>query len=228
MDSNQGPSATPDKQIWIYVAIGVVLVALVGGAWLLFGGDTAGKGGQDERSRGFGIKQASWKIHVRTVEGPALPDKKSGVSKGEEKRLGRLIKSVYNAAYLRPDRMDKVVQKYLAPKAAKAIRKWGPQIPDDAQKIKTHKRAATVGVDPRGASRAVARVHVVASGQDGGKEFKTLSVDRLWLDRSHGKWVVIAYDVHRKPLPLKPQQDKDDKEGGQNPKKDGGKKESKK
>ena len=228
MESTEGSAATPDKQPWIYVAIGVILLALAVGAWFLFRDEAGGSRGQDERSRGFGIKQASWNIHVRAVAGPALPDKKRGVSKKETKRLQRLIKSVYNAAYLRPDLMDKVVRKYIAPKAASAIRKRGPQIPNAARKIKTHKRTAIVGVDPRGSSRAAARVHVVASGENGGKKFKTISSDRLWLERSQGKWRVIAYDVSRKPLPLKPngEKGKDDKES--NAKKDEGKKDERK
>jgi hypothetical protein len=230
MESNEGSAATPDKQIWIFVSIGVVLIALALGAFLLFRTEAGGKGNQDERSRGFGIKQASWTVRIRTVEGPALPDRKHGVSKKEGRRLGRLIKSIYNAAYLRPDRMDKVVRKYVAPRAAGAIKKWGPKIPKAAREIKTHERAAIVGVDPRSTSRAVARVRVVASGKNRGKKFKTLSSDRLWLEKSKGRWNVIAYDVTRNPLPLEPsgKKAKDGKGGTEEPQKDAGKRNGKK
>jgi hypothetical protein len=228
MQSPDASEAKPDNSPWIYAMIGVVVAALLAGALFLFLGDDE-KAGRRARgpSRGKGIKQADWKIHVRPVRGPGLPNKKGDVSKREARPLDLMIRRIYEAVYLRPQLLPEVTKRYMTGEAASAMRRAAPLIPDKADRIKTLRRVAVVGIDTATSGRAAAEVSIVATGQKGGKKFKAVTRDRLWLERANGKWRVLAYNVNLQPAPLKP--DKGKKGGGSKgdgPKKDGGSKPS--
>lgn len=232
MENSGGPDrADPNKRVWLYVLVGVLVVALVAGGILLFVGDEKKKRDFGP-NLGAGIKQASWRVRVRTVGGPALPKKiRNQKLKGKEaKRLETLVRSIYNAIYLQPGRLDHVSKRFMSAEVAKAVKRSGPQIPAKADRIKTMRRLAKVGVDPAGIARAVAFVHVVAKGEKGKEKFKTQSRDRLWLERNKGKWKIIAFDVNMEALPLGPRKDKTGGKdgGGKTERKDGKKKDGKK
>jgi hypothetical protein len=205
MQSPDASEAKPDNSPWIYAMIGVVVAALVAGALLLFLGDDE-KAGRQARgpSRGKGIKQADWKIQVRFVRGPGLPNKKGDVSKREARPLDLMIRRIYEAVYLRPQLLPEVTKRYMTGEAASAMRRASPLLPDKADRIKTLRRVALVGIDSATAGRAAAEVRIVATGKKGDKKFKAVTRDRLWLERVKGKWRVLAYNVNLEPAPLKP------------------------
>jgi hypothetical protein len=224
METPPAPEAQLDNSGWIYAVIGVLIAALVVAAILLLSGDEKNKTDRGP-SRGAGIKQAQWKVLVQTVRGPALPEKGAKPSKHDARQLSRVIRTVYEAIYLRPQLMGKTSKRYMTKATARAVKKGARHIPNKARRIKTLRRVAVIGYDSGTRSRAAAEVTVVATGKNKGKRFRAVTHDRLWLERSHRRWRIIAFNVNLEPLPLKsPDGKKDGKEDGSKPDKKGGSK----
>jgi hypothetical protein len=221
MQTPDAPEATPEKKTWIYVVVGLLAAALIAAGFFLLNGDEKGRTAKGP-SRGAGIKQAHWKVRVKPVRGPALPDKKGKISKDQAKRMGKMIRNIYDAFYLRPQLIKDMTKRYMTPPAAEAAKRSQPHLPKKADGIKTLQRNAVIEIDSGTSRRAVAKVEVVATGENGGKRFRSATHDRLWLERSKGKWRVFAYDVNLDARPVKTGGDK--KDGGKaEDKKDGGK-----
>jgi hypothetical protein len=194
--------------IWITAAV-IAAVALVAGLLLLTEGSQLGSAGQN----GATVKQAPWKITVYGAGARDLPKKKRKVSRARRREVSRVVRTVYNTAFLHPQRLRKTTRRYMTGAAARGFERLRIGA-DNAQDLRILWRTARIGVQARGARRAAALVRITARPGGGGKGTRSKTQSRLWMERTKRGWKVIAYDLDQRPLKReKPKAHKNPKKG---------------
>lgn len=145
------------------------------------------------------IPQAKWKIKAHPSGNLGKITKRQAKRVRAQRRpVSKLVAEVYDALFLDPARREEVLKARLLPRAARAIgNKAG--VPEGAGEVRTKVRKADIGIDVDGARRAAAKVKVRAEGVAGRRKFEIVHRATLWLERSRGKWKVIAFSLRQKP-----------------------------
>lgn len=145
------------------------------------------------------IPQAKWKIKAHPSGNLGKISKSKAKSVRAQRRpLRKLVAKVYYALFLDPARRDGVLRASFHPRAARAIAKKAG-VPKNARDVRTTMRKADIGIDFTNARRAAAVVKVRARGFAGERKFEIAHRATLWLERSKGKWKVIAFEVRQRP-----------------------------
>jgi hypothetical protein len=117
------------------------------------------------------------------------------------RRAGTLVRGVYDALFLEPRRLGRIVRASFATTAARSfLRLESAGAPAKVERLRIVSRRARIGVDARSAKRAVASVWLRAAGLAGERRFLLLHEATLWLQRTKRGWRVIAYDVKQRPV----------------------------
>lgn len=148
------------------------------------------------------IEQASWRIEVRPAGATGA------MSKSERRRLraqrpraAELVRSVYEALFLRPQARRGAIDARFAPVARRSFRRLdGVGMPDGVVRVKTIVRAARIAIEAPRARHAVAAVRVRARGRAGPRTVRVFHRSTLWLERSGRRWRVMAYNVEQTPV----------------------------
>lgn len=191
------------KKPWILLAAAIALVLAVAttlvladvpGEHLLTGaGDKAEVPALPE------LPQARWQMSVHPSGFRAQ------ITKAQKKRVDRqrpqvraLVKTIYDALFLHPDRLKTTLRDNFTQQAAIALRRSGAGA-SDAGRVSTTFRRADIGIQAEGGARmAVASVTVRAVGERSARP--VLHRSSLWLERVRNEWKVVAFEVRQAPL----------------------------
>lgn len=185
----------------------VACLAVIALALFLAGSNNA-RPRNGARPTRIGITRPPKVEHARWRVGKYLAGSVGRTSRAERRRLrtqgpkvGTLVRGLYDTIFLRPDRLRPVVRSTFAPAAARSfLRLRAVGVPAQASRFELLSRRARVGVDARTGARAVASATVQATGRVGRHIFRLVHEGTLWLERSHSRWRIIAYDVTQKPV----------------------------
>jgi hypothetical protein len=146
------------------------------------------------------IAQAPWRIEAHAVgrfgDAPKAARRRL---RAQRPRAAALVRDVYDAIVLRPRVARRTIRERFAPPAGRSfagLRRLGP--PQGASRVKTLVRRARVALEAPGGRRAVAAVSVRARGIARGRRFRLKHRSTLWLERSGGRWHVVAYEVDQR------------------------------
>jgi hypothetical protein len=145
-----------------------------------------------------GPPQAPWKI---SVHGSGAHGKMTKVQKvrleRQEPQLRSVIRRIYDAVLVHPNRLPETLKANFTPLAARALRRADVAATRPGVAA-TSIRKATIGVDVNGLRVAVASVSVRAKAGEGARPVVHRST--LWLERGKERWRVVAFDVNQAPL----------------------------
>jgi len=188
-------------------SIALAVVAVVAFVLIATGGDDSapsrpGTPPTEEPSPPPAIEQAPWRIEtVRAGGGGGLTQADTRRLRSRKPELRALVTDLYDALFLQPERRARALRVHLAPRARRAfaaLERVGA--PAKAVQLRTLRRRARIGIDTHSTRRAAASVTLRLTGRVGGRRFRTEHVATLWLERSQGRWRVIAFDVRQRPV----------------------------
>lgn len=149
-----------------------------------------------------GVRQADWEVRVFPA-GVAGGGKLTKATKdrvaAQRERVSTVIKDVYDALFLNPDRLKGVLARGFTRAAAAGAARAKIGLPAGAGEVHIKRRVARVGIHVRGVDRAAARVAVFGTAEVKGRPIRFEHVASLWLERSDGAWKVIGFDVVQGP-----------------------------
>ena len=147
------------------------------------------------------IPQAPWRV----TSAPA--DVSARVTKAQRREVDRqarriswVLKQVYGALFLRPEARRDVLRDHLVARAASALHRSGAGFPSKAQRVRMVLRRARISVDPTSPRRAVGAVTLRVRGLVEGEVARVSHAATLWLQRSEGRWKVIAFELDQEPV----------------------------
>ena len=148
------------------------------------------------------IEQARWDIRSfpAGAAGRITAKDRRGVREQGE-RIARLVRRLYDALFLSPSRRQDVLEAGFTRRAARALERMKRVgLPQRAGRVKTLRRDARIGVDALNPRRAVATVSLRAKGVVGDKPFRVRHHAVLWLEKSNGRWSVIAFESDQRRI----------------------------
>jgi hypothetical protein len=148
------------------------------------------------------VNHARWRIRHHATGGLGR------LTKAQRRRVGAqaphvaaLVKRVFDTLFLDPARGNRVVRASFTRPAARTwlgLRAAGP--PRGTSRLALVARRAQLSLDARSATQAVASVRLKARGRIDRRRFRLRHEATLWLERSPGKWRVVAYTVSQRPV----------------------------
>ena len=192
-----------EKQNW-YALLGAIVGAFLiatGAGYLLEAVDEGDTGRASVVQRSAyepddpQIAQAPWKVHSHPSATFGKPTKKQiKALKRLSPRIGDTVRNVYDALLVSRNQLPKATRRWLAPIAARELRKT-PPVPRTLEAIETTRRRASIGVDLSTRKRAAADVQISFRAQQGKKTLRFSHRGTLWLEHSEKGWRVIAFDM---------------------------------
>jgi hypothetical protein len=149
--------------------------------------------------RAQGPQQSPWKIsvHGSAAHGRITKLQKARLER-QEPRLRSVVRRIYDAVLIHPNRLRETLQANFTPAAGVALRR--ADVAASRPKVAaTSVRRATIGVDVNGLKAAVASVVVRAAAP--GAVRPVVHRSTLWLERGDRGWRVLAFEVDQAPLP---------------------------
>lgn len=144
------------------------------------------------------IEQARWRVQsYPAVAFEKLSKKERRRFRAHRTRVKTLVVDVYRALFLQRERGDASLRRHFSRRAARAFVRTRSGMPADVTDVKTTRRAASVGIEVATTKRALARVLVRARGRLDGDVVRIVHRAHLWLERFHGRWRVIGFEVDR-------------------------------
>lgn len=171
------------------------------------------------------VQQARWQLKTFPAGNAGKVTKKEarGVS-DQRPRLTSIVRRLYNALFLAPERTDALVKEVFTKAAGARFIELRPGIGRASRDVKILRRSARIGIDVSGARRAAARVRLVAQGRLRDGRFAVEHTGDLFLQLQHRRWRVIAFDIHQRPFHKKPKRDHKERDDRKRGGRDGSKK----
>ena len=146
------------------------------------------------------VEQAEWKIEY-SAEGRfgKLTKAQRESYANQKENVAALITGIYDAIYIEPSQLAKVIQSSFSGDAARSLKAEGLSFPSGATEVKTTKRTVRVSLDAQKANFAVGRVTVDAAATIDKRTVNIEHRSTLWLELADGDWKVIAFDVEQGP-----------------------------
>jgi hypothetical protein len=146
------------------------------------------------------IEQAQWKIEY-AAEGRfgKLTKTQRESYANQKENVAALITGIYDAIYIEPAQLAKVIESSFSSDAARSLKAEGLSFPSGATEVKTTRRNARISLDAQKANFAVGRVTVHAAATVGKRTINIEHRSTLWLELADGDWKVIAFDVEQGP-----------------------------
>jgi hypothetical protein len=154
------------------------------------------------------IHQADWQIKsYPAVTFRRVSKKERHRFRVQRPRVKTLIKDVYDALFLEPKNKKEALKRNFTRRARRAFARTRAGIEAGAA-VKITRRSAKVGIQAKGARRAVAVVTVRAKAMLEDRAVRVVHKSKLWLERSHRGWRVIGFEVNQQ---IPPTRDKGDR-----------------
>lgn len=148
------------------------------------------------------IRQAAWE--VKAYPAPAA----GGITAAEKAAFTRerepvveAIQRLYEALFLRPRDVDRVVRSTLTPAAAKTLGGSRIGLHDKVEDVRTTVRFVKVGIQVDGGLRAAAVVRVEAEALRNSSPIHVWHRAHLWMEKSDEGWKVVGFDAEQGRLP---------------------------
>ena len=144
-----------------------------------------------------GIEQAKWRIHsspAGTLNKPSRAERRRAADAG--RRVGAVIKDVYDALYLEPAQLKASVRSHFLRSAGAALLRSRAGLPARARDVQTVVRKIDVSVQVPRTRHAVAEVRVVAKGTAEAR-FRVVHRSTLYLERAKSGWRIVAFDLNQ-------------------------------
>lgn len=192
--------APDQKKTWVAVAAAVALVIAAVTAIVLV--DVPGErllgrlSGGETATKVRDLPQAAWRfsVHASGLAGN-LTHRQQIALQRQRPRLRSLVKRVYDSLFVHPNRLPATLKENFSEPAARALRRAKPGAAAPARASTTMRRARIGVRAPGGARMAVASVAVRALAEGGAPP--VLHRSTLWLERSRGRWKVVAFEVRQ-------------------------------
>jgi hypothetical protein len=146
------------------------------------------------------IPQAEWRIkaHPAGALDKISPKQKKFLA-SQEPAIKSLIRDVYDAAFIDPASLKTTLNKNFQDAAAGALLRADVGFPATVEAVRTITRRARVDIDAARGTHAAASVQILARGTIGNKIVRLRHRSVLWMEKSDGKWRVIAFEVSQEP-----------------------------
>lgn len=192
--------APADKRLWVPVVAGVVALAAITMAAIVVTSERAGAPTRAaSRAEGTvpvaeGAAHANWSIrsYPAGIETKRTKADRARVDAARP-RVRALVKDLYNAFFLHPDRLAQALSQHTTAAAARRIKRSGVGFPTGTVEATIKKRTARIGIQGNRAGHAVAAVRVVSKVVTEKRRFRLVHDGTLWLQREKGRWKVIGY-----------------------------------
>jgi hypothetical protein len=197
------PTITIQNRIWLpLVAAGTALALAVGLLTFVVLEQRTSEPADTPRqpvAAPVDVPQAEWKIAARAEGALRIPKALKTRAEDRGAEVGTAIQQIYDAFFLDPASVPKVLKETFTRQAAAALADPGIGLPAGAEDVQTISRKAAVVVYAGTGAQATARVVVVAEGTAEGKPFRVKHASTLWFERDDGDWRVIAFEVDQRP-----------------------------
>lgn len=191
------------RRLWVPVVAGVIALAAVTAAALVVTSEpaeapTRAASGERTVPGAFATAQAGWSIRTYPT-GIATKRTKADRARVDaaRPRVRMLIKDLYDAFFVHPDRLRDALSQHATAAVAREIKRSGIGLPTESEEVVIKKRTARVGIEGNRARYAVASVRVVSQGVIEAKRFRLIHEANLWLQREKG-WKVIGFDFDQR------------------------------
>jgi hypothetical protein len=142
------------------------------------------------------IEQARWRVQsYPAVAFHKLSKRERRKFRAQRARVKVLVQDVYRALFLEDERGNTSLRRHFSHRAARALLRTRSGMPSEVTDVQTTRRTASVGIEVARAKRALARVSVRAKGRLDGDVVRIVHRAQLWLERFHGRWRVIGFEV---------------------------------
>lgn len=148
------------------------------------------------------IPQAAWEVKAYPApgaEGITAQDK-AAFRQEREAVVGR-IQRLYEAMFLAPKDVDRVLSDTLTREASAALDGSRLGLHEQVEDVRTTKRFVKVGIQVDGGRRAAAVVLVEARALRDSSPIKVWHRARLWMEKGESGWKVVAFDAEQGRLP---------------------------
>ncbi len=191
---------TMKKKTWPLYAMALSVMALGVLSVLLPQRVTVGAGRGAVVARA--IPQADWQVKAYPAPSAAGITKEDKEVFQEERDdvVGR-IQRLYEALFLKPDRVDSVVRSSLSREASRALDGSRLGLHDRVEDVRTTRRFVKVGIQIDGGRRAAAVVLVEARALRDESPIHVWHRAKLWLEKGTSGWKVVAFDAEQGRLP---------------------------
>jgi hypothetical protein len=199
-DNSSAPSL-PVLPLSAAVALLLVVAAVIAAVLLGRGGSGAPEVAPPRapQPQAEPIRQAKWQIRSRPAKvGVRITKHQRRQVARQGDNLARLVRDVYAAVFLDPERRKDVLQDRFTSRASYRWTRSGAGLPRTAIDRKTVLRRARIVIDPLVPRRAVATVVVRIRSTVSDDALRLRHSSTLWLQRSHGRWRVFAFDVDQR------------------------------
>ncbi|MGH2748682.1 MAG: hypothetical protein ACRDKB_12270 [Actinomycetota bacterium] len=188
------------KRLWVPVMAGVVALAAVTAAALVVTSEPAEAPTRSASAPGGPVAAAHAEWSIRTYPtGVATKRTKADRARvaAARPRVKTLIKDLYDAVFVHPDRLRDALSQHAIVAVAREIKRSGIGLPTKAEEALIKKRSARVGIEGNRTRYAVAVVRIVSKGIIEGRRFRLVHNANLWLQREKG-WKVIGFDFDQR------------------------------
>lgn len=188
------------KTRWSLLAAALSVVGLAT-FWVL-APEWATRGSAPDAAGRRAIPQAAWEVKAYAApnaDGITRADRQ--VFQRERDEVVGLIQRLYEALFLRPGEVDRVVRRSLSPPASKALSESRMGLHEGVEDVRTTARFVRIGIQSDGGLRAAAVVRVEAHALRRSSPVEIWHRARLWMEKTPGGWKVVAFDAEQGRLP---------------------------
>lgn len=142
------------------------------------------------------IPQAKWKMKTSPVGRVGkLSKKQKRRHKTQREHVKSVVREVYAALFLEPDSVRQVVSDRFSRRAGRALLRAGPGFRPGAERVRTVRRTANIGLQAHTASAAAAKIFVKARARGSDSVVRVRHRATMWMQRIDGEWKVIGFEV---------------------------------
>jgi hypothetical protein len=152
-----------------------------------------------EAATGADVAEAAvWRTDAYPVGASGkLSKKESARFKNQKVRVRATIRDLADAIVVHPGRLPRAARRLMSNASAASLLKQVPGIPKGAEGVTAIKRTGRVGLQAPRFAAAAAEIRIVMQATIEERLVKWRDDYRFWLQRSDGRWRVIAFDIDR-------------------------------
>ena len=205
-------SVTDSRRTWIPLVVVALLAAAALAAYLLLRSETGPRHRSTPVPPGAPVilEQAPWRIQTYGTGGGAkLTKQQRSQLRAQHAPIARLVKDLHAALFLDPSTRRRIVGRVFTTSAARSFLAARPGLLEDAETVKTVWHRGRIGIQAIGARRAAGTVAIVARVDRGEDAVRLGYRSDLYLEKSHGRWRVVAFETDQRRLPEKQEKERD-------------------
>lgn len=145
-------------------------------------------------------EQAPWKVRVYPAGAGTPSRSQKKAVEGQRGSVEAAVTAVADALLLEPAAIEAMSGKELAPDAAAALARSKLSPPADMEDLQATARRVKIGIEANEARHAAARLAITAKGTLGDEPVRFRQQITMWLERSGGRWKIVAFDGSQRQL----------------------------